>query len=82
MTVDKDRSKMTLKNWMVEERYPELKEEVGNSIPGCEISSLLDKITSRVVICLLSTIACRPSVSKKEMKKETVVKDFSSVRAT
>jgi hypothetical protein len=53
MTVDKDRSKMTLKNWMVEERYPELKEEVGNSIPGCEISSLLDRITSRVVICLL-----------------------------
>jgi hypothetical protein len=28
---------------MIVERYPSLKEEVGGSIPGCEISSLLDK---------------------------------------
>jgi hypothetical protein len=30
---------------MMVERYPNLKEEVGGSILGCEISSLLDKIT-------------------------------------
>jgi hypothetical protein len=28
---------------MMVERYPNLKEEVGSLIPGCEISSLLDK---------------------------------------
>jgi hypothetical protein len=35
----------TLNNWMMVERYyPNLKEEgVGGSIPGCEISSLLDR---------------------------------------
>jgi hypothetical protein len=34
---------MTLNYWMTVERYPTLKKEVGSSIPGCEISSLLDK---------------------------------------
>ena len=33
---------MTLNYWMMVERYPNLKEEVGNSILGCEISSLPD----------------------------------------
>ena len=31
---------MTLNYWMLVGRYPNLKEEVGGSIPGCEISSL------------------------------------------
>ena len=35
-------SEMTLKYWMMVERYPKLKEEVGGSIPDWEISSLLD----------------------------------------
>ena len=34
---------MTLNYSMMVERNPNLKEEVGDSIPGCEISSLLDK---------------------------------------
>jgi hypothetical protein len=34
---------MTPNYWMMVERYPNLKEEVGGSIPDCEISSLLDK---------------------------------------
>jgi hypothetical protein len=34
---------MTLNFWMMVERYPNLKEEVGGSILGCEISSLLGK---------------------------------------
>jgi hypothetical protein len=34
---------MTLNYWMMVERYPNLKEEVGDLIPGFEISSLLDK---------------------------------------
>ena len=43
------------------ERYPNLKEEVGGSIPGYEISSLLDRYLA---------LACRPSVSKKEKKRK------------
>ena len=35
-------SEMTLSYQMMVERYPNLKEEVGGSNPGCEISSLLD----------------------------------------
>ena len=35
---------------------PKSKEEVGSSIPGCEISSLLD---------INLALACQPSVSKK-----------------
>ena len=34
---------MTFNYWMVVERYPNLKKEVGSSIPNNEISSLLDK---------------------------------------
>ena len=34
---------MTPNYWMMAERYPNRKEEVGGSIPGCEISSLLDR---------------------------------------
>ena len=34
-------SEMTLNYWMRVERYPNLREEVGSSIPGFEISSLL-----------------------------------------
>src|ERR1700737_1792034 len=35
------------------EGYPNLKEEVGGSNPGCEISSLFDGKTCQVVNCLL-----------------------------
>jgi hypothetical protein len=38
---------MTLNYRMMVERYPNFKDEVGGSIPGCEISSLLDKILVR-----------------------------------
>ena len=48
---------MTLNYWMMVERYLDVKEEVGDSIPGCEISSLLDKILA---------LACRPFVSPKK----------------
>ena len=47
-------SVMTLNYWMMVEGYPNLKEEVAGSIPGCEISSLLDRYL---------VLACRPSVS-------------------
>ena len=33
----------TLNYWMMVERHPNVKEEVGGSIPGCEISSILDR---------------------------------------
>ena len=59
-------SKTTLKHMMMVERYPNLKEEVGGSIPGCEISFLLDKKLVRwsIASCAM-TLACRPSVSKR-----------------
>jgi hypothetical protein len=38
---------------MMVERYPNLKEEVGGSIPDCEIPELLDKETCKVVNCLM-----------------------------
>ena len=42
------------------ERYPNLKEEVGGLIPGCEISSILDRFLA---------LACRSFVEKKKNKK-------------
>jgi hypothetical protein len=52
---------------MVVERYPNIKEEVGASNPGYEISSLLDGKLTRwsTASCAL---ACRPSVSKYKIK--------------
>jgi hypothetical protein len=44
---------MTLNYWMMVERYPNLKEEVGGSIPSCEISSLLINKTYQMVNCLM-----------------------------
>ena len=35
-------SETTPNYWMMVETYPNLKEEVGGSIPDCEVSSLLD----------------------------------------
>ena len=56
---------------MMVERYPNLKEEVGGSILGCEISSLLDRKTCHVVKTATRALAlaCRPSVKKKKEKK-------------
>ena len=62
---------MTLNYWMMEERYPNLKEEAGGLIPGCEISSLLDIILARwsIASCAL-TLACWAFVSRKKERKE------------
>jgi hypothetical protein len=62
-----DWSETTLNYWMMMERYPNLKEEVGGLIPGFEISSLLDKTLARwsTASCALA-LASRPSVSKKK----------------
>ena len=56
-------SKMALNYWMMVERYPNLKEEVGGSFPGSEISSLLDRqlATWSIASCAL-VLACRPSI--------------------
>ena len=35
-------SELTLNYWMMVERYPNLKEEIGGAILDCKISSLLD----------------------------------------
>ena len=64
-------SEMTLNYWMMVERYPNLKDEVGGLNPGCEISSLLDKklAMSSTAFCVL-VLTRRPSVSKKKKKKK------------
>ena len=59
--------KGTILNYrMMMERYPNLKEGVGGSIPDCEISSLPNEKLVRwsTTSCAL-VLACRPSVSKK-----------------
>jgi hypothetical protein len=55
---------------MMVERYPNLKEKVGSSNPGCEISSLPDRKLVRwsTVSCALA-LTCRPFVSKRKEKK-------------
>ena len=40
-------SEMTLNYWIMIERYPKLKEEVGGSILDYEVSSLLDTKLAR-----------------------------------
>ena len=45
------------------ERYPNLKEEVGSSVPNCEISSLLGERLARASCALM--LACQPPVSEK-----------------
>jgi hypothetical protein len=61
------RSKMTLNYRMMVERYPNPKEEVGGSNPGCEISSLPDGKLARwsTASCALE-LAFWPSLSKKK----------------
>jgi hypothetical protein len=57
---------------MMMKRYPNLKKEVGGSIPNCEISSLLDKkklAKWSVASCALA-LACRSSVSKKQQQQQ------------
>ena len=55
---------------MMVERYPNLKEDVGDSIPRCEISSPLDiKLAIWSTASCALVLACRPSVSKEKEKE-------------
>ena len=67
-------SKTTLNYWKMVERYPNLKEEVGGSIPEYEISSPLDRklATWSTVSCALA-LACRPSISQNKLKLKYVI---------
>jgi hypothetical protein len=56
---------------MMVERYPNLKEEVGGSIPDYDISSLLDIKTCQVVNCLLCFGAGLLVFYLKKKRKET-----------
>jgi hypothetical protein len=61
----------TLIYQMMAERYPNLKEKIGGSIPDCEISSLLDgKLAKWSTASCALALACRPSVSQKRKKKK------------
>ena len=60
---------MILNYQMMVERYPNLKDEVGGSIPGYEISSLLDgKLVKWSAASYALALACQPFVSKKNKK--------------
>jgi hypothetical protein len=52
---------------MMVERYPNLKEKVGGSIPGCEISSLLDGKLAK-----WSTISCASVQGLQKQNKKTI----------
>jgi len=53
-------SEMNLNYWMIIERYPNLKDEVGGSILSCEIVSLLDIKTWFLPAILLAACPARP----------------------
>ena len=56
---------------MMVDKYPNLKDEVGGSIPSYEISSLLDKILAKLSTASYAlALACRPSASNKEKRKK------------
>ena len=77
-----DWSNTMLNYGMMMERYPNLKDEVGGSIPSCKISSLPDRKKSyrwSTASCALA-LACRPSVSKK--RKERPMTHLSSKIST
>jgi hypothetical protein len=58
-------SETNLKYLMMMEKYPKLKEEVGGSNPGCEISSLLNgKLAKWSTTSCALVLAYRPSISK------------------
>jgi hypothetical protein len=59
---------------MLVKRYPNLKKEVGGSIPDCEISSVLDGKPARWPTASRAfTLACRPFVSPRKIKKSREV---------
>ena len=62
------RFETTVNYWIMVERYPAFIEEVGGSIPGSEISSLLDKILQGGE---LPPVLWRWHVSLLSQKKET-----------
>ena len=52
------------------ERYPNLKEEFGGSIPGCEISFQVDiKLTGWLIASCALALASRPSLLKTKHVK-------------
>jgi hypothetical protein len=56
---------------MILERYPNLKEEVGDLNPGCEIFSLPDgKLVKWSNASCALALACLPLVSKKKEKRK------------
>jgi len=59
---------------MMMERYPNLKEEVGNSAPDCGISSLPNRIIAKwsIASCALA-LACWPSISKIKVRNLIIV---------
>ena len=64
---------------MVAERYPNLKEEVDNLIPGYEISSLLDMklVMWSIASCSgVGLLAFRLKTKKKKKKHEIKLKNM------
>ena len=68
------------KHRMMVERYPNLKEKIGSSIPGCKISSVLDRLPSwsSNASCALA-LTCRPPMSRKKDKKRGLMKPMFTI---
>jgi hypothetical protein len=60
---------MTLNYWMMVERYPNLKEEVGSLKPDYEIFSLRGKLTGWSYASYVLALACWFFFSKKKKEK-------------
>jgi hypothetical protein len=54
---------------MMVERYPNLKDKVGNSIPGCEIFSLLLKLARWSIAYYVVAAGLSTFCQKKKKKK-------------
>ena len=71
-------SKTTVNYWMTVERHQNLKEEVGDSIPGCEISSLLDRIACQAVNYLKCFDVGLSAFRLKKKEKRVIVQTRTS----
>ena len=61
---------MTLNYWMMLERSPKLKEEVGGAITSCDNSSQLDENLAKWSTSCALAMACWPSISKTKKEEE------------
>ena len=75
-------SETTLNYRIMLERYPSLKEKVGDSIPGCKISPLLDKNLRGSLLPLVPEAGLSTFCLKKNIKGHNVYNILSVIIVT